>query len=67
MHWQAKAVSASSPFGVISSTRTLSPISLAQASALALSLVVSRVRQCGFSNTLTTKVVTGFSGISFPR
>ncbi len=41
-------------FGMISSTRTLSPISLAQASALALSSVVNTVRQCGASNTLTT-------------
>jgi hypothetical protein len=32
---------------VISSTLTLSPISLAQASAVALSVVVSTVRQCG--------------------
>ena len=40
--------------GVISSIRALSPISFAMAKALSLSLVVSTVRQCGFSNTLTT-------------
>ena len=41
-------------FGVISSIRTLSPISFAIAKAFALTLVVSTVRHCGFSNTLTT-------------
>jgi hypothetical protein len=43
-----------SGFGVISSIRTLSPISFAIAKALALSFVVKTVRQLGFSKTLTT-------------
>ncbi|MER9279595.1 hypothetical protein [Mesorhizobium sp. M0522] len=53
-------------FGVISSIRAPSPISFSIASALALSFVVSTVRQYGFSKTLTMYVVAGLSFIARP-